>query len=249
MKPKSITLYFDPLPNRDVYDTVSVKPEVAEEPSPKKRKKYTVWDKAEVGRLKYAKEVFDIYAGKKGYWKYVAMCVGTKNEFECKCRHYRDEHQERMKEHRLKRKREIKKESQFWNKNEDLLLDEGINLFGEDWEEVSKYVETKDKDQCRVRYERVANPSLQRCPWSKEDLITLVQGVATYKKFWKEIAENFFHNTRHRDALRHKYNTLIKLSKIDPEDDQCNDLLIAWINENYCEKVGRANCTRRYLKA
>lgn len=99
---------------------------------------------------------------------------------------------------------ERRKQCDRWTEKEKELLADAIRRFGErNWNDISKFVGTKNSDQCNQHWHRVLNPKISKKPWSKEEDQTLIEGVEYFgESAWKKISESIKGRTdiqcRHR---------------------------------------------------
>jgi Myb-like DNA-binding domain len=55
-----------------------------------------------------------------------------------------------------------------WTKNEDNLLKQLVEQYGEKWELISSELKDRSDIQCQQRWTKVVNPDLIKGPWTKE---------------------------------------------------------------------------------
>ena len=95
-----------------------------------------------------------------------------------------------------------------WSPQEDKLLTEGYQKFGNDWSRVADYVGNgRTKSQCAQRWERSLDPSISREAWTEEEVKLLHEGV---KKFgfgsWVKVSKLV--GTRSDVQCRYKYKSI-----------------------------------------
>lgn len=55
-----------------------------------------------------------------------------------------------------------------WTKNEDSLLKQMVEQYGEKWDLISSELKERSDIQCQQRWTKVVNPELIKGPWTKE---------------------------------------------------------------------------------
>ncbi|KAE8370461.1 hypothetical protein BDV27DRAFT_140385 [Aspergillus caelatus] len=79
-----------------------------------------------------------------------------------------------------------------WTAVEDGRLQEGANLFGLKWTQVSEIVRTRNADQCSKRWRYALNPDVSHSPWTEEQDGALLRLVAEYGHNWSKISTTTF---------------------------------------------------------
>jgi hypothetical protein len=76
-----------------------------------------------------------------------------------------------------------------WTQEEDQLLCQGYDIYGaKDWENISKYVKSRNGKQCRERYLSQFAPGLSLVVWSKAEDDILIDQQKIYGNKWKVIS-------------------------------------------------------------
>ncbi|KAH9894334.1 hypothetical protein C8Q73DRAFT_513228 [Cubamyces lactineus] len=100
-----------------------------------------------------------------------------------------------------------------WTPDEDERLKEAVSVFGHSWIDVSAYVEGRNNEQCRDRYQDYLNPSVSKGKWTEEQdaaLLKAVEQVGLGK--WKEVSQ--LANVGRTDNMcRVRYAALTRNSK------------------------------------
>ncbi|KAI0663109.1 hypothetical protein C8Q70DRAFT_493312 [Cubamyces menziesii] len=77
-----------------------------------------------------------------------------------------------------------------WTPDEDERLKEAVSVIGHSWIDVAAYVEGRNNEQCRDRYQEYLNPSVSKGKWTEEQdaaLLKAVEQVGLGK--WKEVSQ------------------------------------------------------------
>ncbi|KAJ3006885.1 hypothetical protein NUW54_g3765 [Trametes sanguinea] len=77
-----------------------------------------------------------------------------------------------------------------WTPDEDERLKEAVAVFGHSWIDVAAFVEGRNNEQCRDRYQEYLNPSVSKGKWTEEQdaaLLKAVEQVGLGK--WKEVSQ------------------------------------------------------------
>jgi hypothetical protein len=91
--------------------------------------------------------------------------------------------------------------------DEDALLMQLVSQFGsDDWNQVSRFMGTRNGRQCRERYKNYLNPTLNQSPWTAEEDQILLSQFQQYGAKWNTIAKSF--TNRSDLSLRNRYNQL-----------------------------------------
>ena len=76
-----------------------------------------------------------------------------------------------------------------WTPDEDEQLRRAVAALGHVWVEVAAYVEGRNNDQCRDRYQEYLNPTITNGKWTEEQdsaLLKAVEQVGEGK--WREVS-------------------------------------------------------------
>ena len=77
-----------------------------------------------------------------------------------------------------------------WTPDEDEQLRRAVAALGHVWVEVAAYVEGRNNDQCRDRYQEYLNPTLTRGKWTSEEDAALLQAVQQVGEGkWREVSK------------------------------------------------------------
>ncbi|KAI0356567.1 hypothetical protein OH77DRAFT_1373697, partial [Trametes cingulata] len=77
-----------------------------------------------------------------------------------------------------------------WTPQEDERLKQAVEVFGHSWIDVASFVEGRNNEQCRDRYQEYVNPSVAKGRWTEEQdaaLLKAVEQVGLGK--WKEVSQ------------------------------------------------------------
>ena len=76
-----------------------------------------------------------------------------------------------------------------WTPDEDEQLRRATAVFGNSWIDVAAYVEGRNNEQCRDRYQEYLNPSLTKGKWSADEDAALLRAVEQIGEGkWKEVS-------------------------------------------------------------
>ena len=90
----------------------------------------------------------------------------------------------------LNRKKKDKKDPQKWTKEEDELLKEAVNRFGEkNWKDIASLIPGRNHVQCLQRWKKVLKPGLKKGHWSEEE-DELLRTWKNQSGNWAEVAEH-----------------------------------------------------------
>ena len=91
--------------------------------------------------------------------------------------------------------------------NEDMMLRRFVEMFGTNkWEDAPKYVPTKNMRQCRDRWNKYLNPSIDTKQWSEEEDKLLIRSYNEYGPKWVSISHLF--NGRTDIQLKNRFKIL-----------------------------------------
>ncbi len=142
-------------------------------------------------------------------WKEISTHFHNKNPLQCFSRYKRI-------------RPELNKGS--WKKEEDSLILNLINTYGNSWSKISKIIKTRNGKQIRDRYNNVLNPNINKNKFTvEEDNLIL----SLYEKFgtkWSKFISYFKNRTS--DMIKNRFHTTLK-KKYDN-----NKLNINIINNN-----------------
>jgi hypothetical protein len=79
-----------------------------------------------------------------------------------------------------------------WTYEEDQLLCQGYEIHGQEWENIAKYIGTRNGKQCRERYLSQFAPGLSNIPWSQSEDDILIEQQKIHGNKWK-IISTFLH--------------------------------------------------------
>ncbi|KAL0490136.1 Myb-like protein [Acrasis kona] len=145
-----------------------------------------------------------------------------------------------------------------WTKKENEMLAKAIQLFGEKkWNDIAKYVGTKNSDQCNQHWHRVLNPKICKKPWTLEEDQSLSDRVTEYgESSWKKVAEGISGRTdiqcRHRWIMLKKYESqgkgrpLSRSNKTKTQYDATENSNSSGTMEEEDEPIGGADLTDPY---
>ncbi|OHT01336.1 hypothetical protein TRFO_07564 [Tritrichomonas foetus] len=114
-----------------------------------------------------------------------------------------------------------------WTISEDTKLIKSINLYGENWEKVTKEFEGKrTRSQCIQRWYRVLNPNISKVHWTSEEDEKLIKTVEKYGEACWTRASAILGN-RSDVQCRYRYKQLMKLmEKSNKKDSQLKNQVI-----------------------
>ncbi len=98
----------------------------------------------------------------------------------------------------------------IWSKEEDEILLNAVEKYGEfNWHGIAIEVPSRNRVQCRERYEKVLKPGLKRGEWTTQEDALLKNAVEEYgEKDWKFIATKV--PNRNNVKCRDRYNKVLK---------------------------------------
>lgn len=110
---------------------------------------------------------------------------------------------------------------QPWNYREDNRLLAAIWLYGlEDWNMIEKHVGSRNKAQCKQRWERGLDPRIRKEPWTKEEEKELTRLVNEYGNKWRIIAIELKHRTDVQCKRHWEHMLKAKPVEIEPPKPQ-----------------------------
>ena len=150
--------------------------------------------------------------GKK--WKEIASHFHNKNPLQCFSRYKRI-------------RPEINKGS--WKKEEDSLILNLIEIYGNSWSKISKIIKTRNGKQIRDRYTNVLAPNINKNKFSPEEDILLLNLYQKFGPKWSKIHTYF--KDRTTDMIKNRFHSTLK-KKFDYNIINNNNI----INSNKNEK-------------
>ena len=111
--------------------------------------------------------------------------------------------------HPEKKKR---KAGQSWKEDEDTRLLTAVQIYGTSrWVEISKYVGTRSRKQCRERYVNHVCPSIDNREWTNEEDELIMKYHNQFNNKWCFIAKQLKGRTAR--AIRNRYYSLMNKPK------------------------------------
>ena len=108
-----------------------------------------------------------------------------------------------------------------WTKQEDKILTELVKKFGvSNWNKVSEQFPGRISRQCRERWFKHLDPSVNKSKWTLEEDLKIVRLFCQYGNSWSSIAKEI--DGRTNDAIKNRFNS--NLSKKLHEPPFCNIL-------------------------
>ena len=129
--------------------------------------------------------------GKK--WKEIASHFHNKNPLQCFSRYKRI-------------RPEINKGS--WKKEEDSLILNLIEIYGNSWSKISKIIKTRNGKQIRDRYTNVLAPNINKNKFSPEEDILLLNLYQKFGPKWSKIHTYF--KDRTTDMIKNRFHSTLK---------------------------------------
>ena len=129
--------------------------------------------------------------GKK--WKEIASHFHNKNSLQCFSRYKRI-------------RPEINKGS--WKKEEDSLILNLIEIYGNSWSKISKIIKTRNGKQIRDRYTNVLAPNINKNKFSPEEDILLLNLYQKFGPKWSKIHTYF--KDRTTDMIKNRFHSTLK---------------------------------------
>ncbi|KAI0072080.1 hypothetical protein K474DRAFT_1729844 [Panus rudis PR-1116 ss-1] len=97
-----------------------------------------------------------------------------------------------------------------WTKEEDALLREAVEVYGNSWMDVAQFIPGRNSEQCRDRWQDRLAPTISKGRWGEEEDRALLAAVAKVgESKWKEISR-VLGNGRTDNMCRSRYNVLMK---------------------------------------
>lgn len=114
----------------------------------------------------------------------------------------------------------LTKTARLWTPEQDALLVENCtkrrNASKFIWSKIGAQVPMKNSKQCRERYQNHLDPTINKSPFSEEEITLLNKAVKKYGTQWTKIAQTYFiadDGTRRTDLqLRNRWNSQINKS-------------------------------------
>ncbi|EAY13266.1 Myb-like DNA-binding domain containing protein [Trichomonas vaginalis G3] len=97
-----------------------------------------------------------------------------------------------------------KRKKRIFTKEEDDLILNYVNKYGQNWREIAGMLQGRTEKQCRERYRTYLNPSIRKDPWTPEEDNLLIQLYNTYGPKWAELAKHF--QGRSDNMLKNRFN-------------------------------------------
>ena len=129
--------------------------------------------------------------GKK--WKEIASHFHNKNPLQCFSRYKRI-------------RPEINKGT--WKKEEDSLILNLIEIYGNSWSKISKIIKTRNGKQIRDRYTNVLAPNINKNKFSPEEDILLLNLYQKFGPKWSKIHTYF--KDRTTDMIKNRFHSTLK---------------------------------------
>lgn len=109
----------------------------------------------------------------------------------------------------------IKKITNRWNNVDIKRFIEAKNLYGNNWDLVSNYVETKDSIQCKAFFLNYKN-----CKWTKEEENQLLELIREHGLKWSLIAKKLNKSSIScKERYVSNYNNYFNLENFNKEED------------------------------
>jgi hypothetical protein len=91
-----------------------------------------------------------------------------------------------------------------FTKEEDRLLMNFVEHYGEDWNIIASLMIDRNSRQVRERYRYYLDPSITKDPWTKEEDLKLIELIEKYGSRWKKISESFA--GRNEVSVKNRWN-------------------------------------------
>jgi hypothetical protein len=125
-----------------------------------------------------------------------------------------------------------------FTKEEDMLLLNYVEQYGEEWNLIASLMINRNPRQIRERYRFYLDPSISKTPWTREEDLNLIQLIHQYGTRWKKIAESF--DGRNEVNVKNRWNYYLSKHCSDIKatneielfsmDEQDNDSIISKFN-------------------
>jgi len=113
-----------------------------------------------------------------------------------------------------------------WSRNEDIILIELSEIYGENWREISNRMENRNFEEVKERFEKKLDPKLKRCKFKKEEDEMILSLFEKYGNKWDDIAK--FFDDRSADMIKNRFYSHLKkknsknLSNVDTSQNENN---------------------------
>lgn len=95
-----------------------------------------------------------------------------------------------------------------WSRNDDILLMELIDTYGQNWANIVHYMPGRSVHEVQERFTKKLDPNLKRCKFDKEEDELIIKFYEKYGNKWNEIAKYFKH--RNASMIKNRYYSFIK---------------------------------------
>lgn len=93
-----------------------------------------------------------------------------------------------------------------FTQEEDDMLRDAVEKYRDNWEMIASHVYGRNERQCRDRWEKYLDPSLNKGEWTPEEDKLIMDSVEEYGRKWSKIDVLF--KGRSSTAIKNRYNVL-----------------------------------------
>ena len=103
---------------------------------------------------------------------------------------------------------EIFNKRKIWSEQEDQILLELIDKYGDDWNQIQKLMKERSSKQIRERYMNHLNPSIIKEPWTSDEDIELIKLYINHGSKWSQFSVRI--KGRSENMIKNRFNSFIK---------------------------------------
>lgn len=117
---------------------------------------------------------------------------------------------------------EVFNKRKIWSQQEDQTLLEYVKNYGDNWNQIQKFMKDRSSKQIRERYMNHLDPGIIKEPWTLDEDVELIRFFMLYGSKWSYFSTRF--KGRSENMIKNRFNSFIKkVYDLDKtKQDKCN---------------------------